>query len=60
MQLVLGLNALFITNLKVARSLPKAVCYVFVRQSIDPLSCCLSRYTYSSHDLSSIRFSDCS
>ena len=38
MQLVLGLNALFITNLKVARSLPKALCYVFVRQSIDPLS----------------------
>ena len=45
MQVVLGLNALFITNLKVARSLPKALCYVFVRQSIDLLSCCLSRYT---------------
>ena len=44
--IVLGLNALFITNLKVAKSLPKALCYVFVRQNIDPLSCCLSRYTW--------------
>ena len=44
MQLVLGLNALFIAKLKVTSNLPKTLCYVFVRQSIDPLSCCLSRY----------------